>query len=52
MSIEVIYSTFHNNYDLEIGESYEATKYKPGWLLINGVLYREEYFSPYTAIEE
>lgn len=34
----------HNNYSFILGKEYEASKYKDGWLLIKGQLYREEYF--------
>lgn len=40
----------HNNYDLTLGNIYEATFYKEGWLLIknddigNSVLYRDKCF--------
>ncbi|MEK4880150.1 MULTISPECIES: hypothetical protein [Paenibacillus] len=43
--MKVTYFKWHNNYDLLIGASYQATRYKPGWLLIEGVLYREECFT-------
>lgn len=41
----VIYKKWHNNYDLKLGDKYKALKYKDGWLLIDGVLYREECFA-------
>lgn len=43
--MKVTYSKQHNNYDFVLGQSYEAVLYKPGWLLIDGQLYREECFS-------
>lgn len=42
--MEVVYVKWHNNYDLTIGQKYNAQHYKEGWLLIDGVLYREECF--------
>ncbi|MDH6427249.1 MULTISPECIES: hypothetical protein [Paenibacillus] len=42
--MKVRYAKWHNNYDLVIGEEYQASRYKPGWLLIDGVLYRSEHF--------
>lgn len=40
----VTYIKWHNNYDFELGKKYQAQKYKDGWLLIDGQLYRENYF--------
>ena len=40
---------WHNNYDFTLGETYKANKYKEGWLLIDGQLYREEYFEKTTT---
>lgn len=48
--MEVVYIKEHNNYDLTLGNVYEAKFYKEGWLLIesddkgNQVLYRDECF--------
>ncbi|MGJ0847426.1 hypothetical protein ACR77J_12115 [Tissierella praeacuta] len=48
--MKVKYIKPHNNYDLTIGETYEGSRYKDGWLLIkeddrgSQVLYREECF--------
>lgn len=39
------YSKWHANYEeLQMGESYEGYRYKPGWVWINKILYREECF--------
>lgn len=39
------YTKWHANYEeLKLGESYEGYRYKPGWVWINEVLYREECF--------
>lgn len=40
----VIYTKEHNNYPFGIGYEYEAQQYKPGWLMIDGQLYRDEHF--------
>jgi len=45
----VMYVKWHNNYPFGIGYRYEAEKYKDGWLLIDGQLYREECFEVVTA---
>lgn len=42
--MRVVYVKWHNNYDFELGKEYEAKRYKEGWLLIEGQLYREECF--------
>lgn len=48
--MKVKYINPHNNYDLTIGQIYEGTKYKDGWISVkaddkgNRVLYREECF--------
>lgn len=42
--MRVKYIKWHNNYGFKIGKEYNAILYKKGWLLINGQLYREEYF--------
>jgi len=42
--MKVVYTQWHNNYDFVLGETYEASAYKKGWLLIDGQLYREECF--------
>jgi hypothetical protein len=42
--MEVVYKKWHNNYDFILGQKYKATLYKKGWILIDGVLYREECF--------
>lgn len=42
--MKVKYVKYHNNYDFVLGQVYEASKYKDGWLMIEGQLYREEYF--------
>ncbi len=47
--MEVIYTKWHNNYDLKLGRKYKAIQYKKGWLLIDSVLYREECFEKVTA---
>ena len=41
---KVRYIKQHNNYDFVIGQECKASKYKKGWLLIDGQLYREECF--------
>ncbi|MEK4488335.1 hypothetical protein NYE44_01610 [Paenibacillus sp. FSL L8-0493] len=41
----VIYSKWHNNYSFVLGQPYAAIFYKPGWLLIDGQLYRAEHFT-------
>jgi len=41
---------WHNNYDLILGNEYEAQKYKKGWLLIEGQLYREDCFEEVVEI--
>jgi hypothetical protein len=46
--VEVIYTKWHNNYDLKLGSKYSAIQYKKGWLLIDEVLYREECFEKLT----
>lgn len=43
----VRYIKEHNNYDFKIGCEYEAIKYKDGWLMIDGQLYRAECFGQY-----
>lgn len=49
--MKATYTKWHNNYDeLKIGQTYEATPYKEGWLLIETglyqkALYREECFT-------
>lgn len=47
--MKFIYSKWHNNYPFVIGHTYEATKYKPGWLMIDGQLYRHSCFTEVTA---
>lgn len=42
--MKVKYIKEHNNYNFILGQEYESSKYKDGWLLIEGQLYREEYF--------
>lgn len=42
--MKVIYNKWHSNYDFVLGEVYEASLYKDGWLLIDGQLYRSECF--------
>lgn len=42
----VIYMQLHNNYPFSLGKIYEAQRYKAGWLLIDGQLYRDMYFEP------
>lgn len=42
--MKVKYIKEHNNYDFTLNKEYIATKYKDGWLLIDGQLYREECF--------
>ena len=42
--MKVKYVKSHNNYDFILGQVYEASKYKNGWLMIEGQLYREECF--------
>lgn len=42
--MKVKYVKNHNNYDFSLGQVYEASKYKNGWLMIEGQLYREECF--------
>ena len=42
--LKVIYVKYHNNYDFTLGKEYEAQKYKEGWLLIQGQLYRQNCF--------
>ena len=42
--MKVKYVKNHNNYDFALGQVYEASKYKNGWLMIEGQLYREEQF--------
>ena len=48
--MKVKYVKSHNNYDFVVGQVYEASKYKNGWLMIEGQLYREEQFE-YIAKE-
>jgi hypothetical protein len=43
-ALKVIYTRWHNNYGFVIGQEYEATVYKMGWLQIDGQLYRTEHF--------
>ncbi|WP_313893619.1 hypothetical protein [Psychrobacillus sp.] len=47
--MEVVYTKWHNNYDLKLGNKYKASQYKEGWLLIGSVLYREECFEKVSA---
>lgn len=42
--MKVKYVKWHNNYPFVLGQTYSALSYKPGWLLIQGQLYREEQF--------
>lgn len=42
--MKVKYIKEHNNYNFILEKEYEASKYKDGWLLIEGQLYREEHF--------
>lgn len=42
--MKVKYVKNHNNYDFALGQVYEASKYRDGWLMIEGQLYREECF--------
>ncbi|MBY0024524.1 hypothetical protein H7K28_15040 [Paenibacillus polymyxa] len=43
--MRVIYIKWHANYEeLKLGETYQATRYKPGWMLIGTVLYRAGCF--------
>lgn len=42
--MKVKYIKEHNNYNFILGKEYEANKYKDGWLLVEGQLYREECF--------
>jgi hypothetical protein len=42
--MKVRYDKWHNNYPFVLDEEYEALPYKQGWLLIEGQLYREEFF--------
>ena len=42
--MKVRYIKEHINYDFILGKEYEATRYKRGWLMIEGQLYREECF--------
>lgn len=42
--MNVVYNKWHNNYDFVLGQVYEAQRYKKGWLMIEGQLYRENCF--------
>ena len=47
--MKVKYIKEHNNYDFVLGEVYAASKYKEGWLLIEGQLNinsNQEEFNP------
>lgn len=48
--MKVKYVKSHNNYDFILGQVYEAIKYKNGWLMIEGQLYREEQFEIYCSL--
>lgn len=45
--MKVKYVKNHNNYDFVF---YEASKYKNGWLMIEGQLYREECFDKMIGV--
>jgi hypothetical protein len=50
--MKVVYARWHNNYEeLTLGKTYEAIRYKVGWLLIGAVLFREESFDKLTKSE-
>lgn len=47
--MRVLYVKEHANYPFGIGYEYDASKYKEGWLMIDGQLWREDCF---RVIEE